>query len=166
MICKFAHVLTAAVYIAWRGLKVWIEKFAKWWCHTLELYSRNRGRGKGARPTSTIRPMLAMCGLDSPTALSTSTWKHGALKKLAIPKRLVQMAALLNSLTKQSITAKNMSNVKNLKRAAWASLIPPPECLSFHLLFGSCCSMLNFQQWINYKWLIINSYTSIRNYRL
>ena len=35
---KFAHVLTAAVCIAWWGLKVRMEKFAKWWHHTLELY--------------------------------------------------------------------------------------------------------------------------------
>ena len=34
---KFCTVLTAAVYIAWWGLKVRIEKFAKWWRHTLEL---------------------------------------------------------------------------------------------------------------------------------
>ena len=37
-IWNFAHVLTAAVYIAWWGLKVRMEKFAKWWRHTLELY--------------------------------------------------------------------------------------------------------------------------------
>ena len=38
-IWNFAHVLTAAVYIAWWGSKVRTEKFAKWWRHTLELYS-------------------------------------------------------------------------------------------------------------------------------
>ena len=38
VILNFAHVLTAAVYITWWGLKVWMEKFAKWWHHTLELY--------------------------------------------------------------------------------------------------------------------------------
>ena len=40
---NFAHVLTAAaVYISWRGLKVRMEKFAKWWRHTLELCYWNR----------------------------------------------------------------------------------------------------------------------------
>ena len=37
MIWNFAHVLTAAVHIAWWGLKVWMEKFANL-CHTSELY--------------------------------------------------------------------------------------------------------------------------------
>ena len=37
-IWNFAHILTAAVHIAWWGLKVPMEKFAKWWRHTLELY--------------------------------------------------------------------------------------------------------------------------------
>ena len=32
---NFAHVLTAAVYIAWWGLKVRMEKFAKWCCHII-----------------------------------------------------------------------------------------------------------------------------------
>ena len=36
-IWNFAHVLTAAVSITWWGLKVWMDKFAKWWRHTLEL---------------------------------------------------------------------------------------------------------------------------------
>ena len=35
-IWNFAHVLTAAVYITWRGLKVRMEKFAKW-CRKLIL---------------------------------------------------------------------------------------------------------------------------------
>ena len=35
---NFAHVLTAAVYISWWGSKVRMEKFEKWWRHTLELY--------------------------------------------------------------------------------------------------------------------------------
>ena len=38
-IWNFAHILTAAVYIAWWGLKVWMKKFAKWWHHTLVLYT-------------------------------------------------------------------------------------------------------------------------------
>ena len=40
-IWNFAHVLTAAVYITWRGLKIPMEKFAKWWHHTLELSDFN-----------------------------------------------------------------------------------------------------------------------------
>ena len=38
MVWNFPHVLTAAVYIIWRASKVWMEKSAKWWRHTLELY--------------------------------------------------------------------------------------------------------------------------------
>ena len=37
-IWKFACVLTATVSILWWGSKVWMEKFAKWWHHTLALY--------------------------------------------------------------------------------------------------------------------------------
>ena len=33
-IWHFVHVLTAAASIEWRGLKVRMEKFAKWWRHT------------------------------------------------------------------------------------------------------------------------------------
>ena len=40
-IWNFAHVLTAAVYISWWGLKVRMEKFVKWWCHTSVLYIRD-----------------------------------------------------------------------------------------------------------------------------
>ena len=41
-IWNFAHILAAAVYIAWWGLKVWMEKFAKLWCHTLEVCSMKK----------------------------------------------------------------------------------------------------------------------------
>ena len=37
-IWNFAHVLTAAVHITWWGLNVQMEKFAKWWRQTLEIY--------------------------------------------------------------------------------------------------------------------------------
>ena len=37
-IWNFAHVLAAAVYIAWWGLKVRMEIFGKWWRHTSVLY--------------------------------------------------------------------------------------------------------------------------------
>ena len=38
MLAIYCPFLTAAVHIAWWGLKVRMEKFAKWWRHTLELY--------------------------------------------------------------------------------------------------------------------------------
>ena len=39
-IWNFAHILTAAVNITWWGLKIRMEKFAKWWCRPLELYMK------------------------------------------------------------------------------------------------------------------------------
>ena len=37
-IWNFAHVLTAAVYSTWWGLKFQTEKFAQWWRHTSVFY--------------------------------------------------------------------------------------------------------------------------------
>ena len=63
-IWNFVHVLTAAVYITWWGLKVRMEMFAEWWRHTLELYCQDNPTNRFFTPQMTsIVPMCDVNGL-------------------------------------------------------------------------------------------------------
>ena len=83
-IWNFAHVLTVAVYIAWLSLKFRIEKFAKWWRQTSELYSAGLSYGvlgysKLERSSARLRDRTRCNIARNIDSVSTKLCKQGNL---------------------------------------------------------------------------------------
>ena len=91
MIWNFAHVLIAAVYVAWWGLKVRMEKIAKW-CHVLELYKEEEERAKKCRTKMGLwknqhgcSPQLVLSFLMKPLHKLLGLWEKSCSKAVTLP---------------------------------------------------------------------------------